>query len=295
VNDEFIRVIPFREVTSGRFDPERAYTVRAGADLIEPDSTYRGTADPWVPGSTVPAGQTLTMQSVRFKKISQVVRVDPRMVPEILNVMIRFARIGVVRAFSEALLGSSPPDADDTGSDVSGLPKAIPATQNYTFDSTQNITTNLAQLLSLVHPSDGDYGTRADAIVGSDKFFQNLDLEWWNKGLQLEWKYCHLTGRNQRHLWGIPLLVGRVPEPAAATPTATVFAVKLLGPSGISVACRGGDPSNYCVQTGPRTTMVGLNAAGDANTSTEGVEVWMEAALIYPEDQSAAMGSGFPN
>jgi hypothetical protein len=96
---------------------------------------------------------------------------------------------------------------------------------------------------------------------------------------------------------GVPLLIGRVPEPAAtppANPTCVVYAAKLTGPSSIAVLGVGGEPANFCVQTGEPTRVTGLDSTGEASTATIAVDVWGEFACHVPEDESIALLTGVP-
>jgi hypothetical protein len=292
VNDEAIHALPFRNIGESLLEPERVYSVRVAGDLIEPDFTYRGGADTWKAGAAAPAGQRLMMRGARLKKISQVVRVDRRMTDKVMDVMFRLAQTAIVRALSEAIWSSAPPS--DDGETFSGLPTFLTPSQDLAFDSTQSYSANFDRLLARCHPSGNGEGTDADVIVCSESALINYTADRENRGLSVECYYSPLTGRIQRHHRGKPLLVGRVPEPAGSGVT-WAYTVKLLGPSGITVAHRGGDPEALGAEIGPVTTMIGLDATGEAASSTVGAEVWGEYALLVPEAQSVARMTGVPN
>jgi len=123
VADDLIRVIPFVRIDDGPF--ARQYMLRVTDGVDEPDATHRGGGGTaWTPGATMAFGEELEPVGSRFKKIGVTVWVDELMSDEVgtdvLEVESRLARIGIVRALSEALLHSNPPEDDNA--ELAGLP-----------------------------------------------------------------------------------------------------------------------------------------------------------------------------
>jgi hypothetical protein len=302
VADEFIRVVPFVNADMvGRPHP-RQYQVRSAADLFEPDFTARPAGSAWVSGRTTGYGQELELVGARFKKISTVVRSDPLMLDrasgdDMLSAQIILAEISIVRALSEALLHSVP--ASDDATELAGLPFFLPpgGAQDVAYDAGRRLIGGLAEIEARCCPSDGDFGAHPDVFIMASRTRWRLLKELEDKGVTPDFQHSPITGRIQFHYHGIPVLTGRVAEPAAAPPNVsrtTAWALKLYGPSGIRVLHLGGDSTEFGVRNEPMTTMTGFDAAGEAVSASRGVEVFGVYSVLVPEPMSIARLNGIP-
>jgi hypothetical protein len=117
-----------------------------------------------------------------------------------------------------------------------------------------------------------------------------------DKGLTPDFSHSALTGQRQLHFHGLPVLVGRVPEPAVAgRPTTEAWAMRLFGPSGVRILHYGGLSDEFGIRTEPFTTATGLDANGEAISSTRGVEVFAVYSVLVPEPTSIARLRGIPS
>ncbi|HEY8086254.1 MAG TPA: hypothetical protein VIF09_00365 [Polyangiaceae bacterium] len=298
VVDEFIRVVPFVRASADGRPQARAYQVRSVAALAEPPATARGVAgSTWTSGVTVPFGQELEMSGSRFKKISLVVRADEAMVDggaaeDMLTTQARLATTAIIRGLSEALLFSAPPD--DQG-EVRGLLPFLVGPQDVAYSAARKLMGGLAEIEARCAPSGGDFGARPDAFVLSSRARWRLMKEMEDKGVSPDFRHCPAIGGTALHYHGVPVLVGRVPEPAGGTsPVTDAWAVKLYGPSGIRIYHLGGESSSYGVRAENITTMSSFDGSGDARTATRGIEVFGVYALVVPEAASIARLHGVP-
>ena len=300
VADEFIRAIPF--VNTGVVEPRpyaRQYQVRTVNTLFEPPFTTRQTSTAWVSGDTDPAGEELEIVGSRFKKISTVVRTDELMVTDgddedVFQVQIGLAQISIVRALSEAILFSNPTTDDDA--ELAGLPFYLPAgsPNDVTYDAGRGMIGGLSELEARTCPSDGNFGGRADVFVMSSRGRWRLLKELEDKGVKPDFMFCPWTGRIQFHYHGLPVLVGRLPEPQDPNGSTQAWALKLLGPTGVRILHLEGDSDNFGLRQETVTTMTGLDGSGEAQSATRGVEVFGVYSVIVPEPNAIARLSGIP-
>lgn len=298
VADELIRAVPFMEIGSAGRPHARQYQVRVSGALAEPDFSARAQSSAWVSGATTPAGTEFELTGTRFKKLSTMVRTDELMVSDdgeedVFNAQLVLAQTSIVRALSEALLFSSP--ASDEDAEFTGLPFFLPTgnPNNVAYDSTRGLIGGLSELECRVAPSDGDYGDRPDVFVLSSRARWRLIKELEDKGVTPEFVNSPLTGRLQFHLHGVPVLIGRVPEPSSED-TTEAWALKLYGPSGIRVLHAEGDPNNFGLRSEPITTVTQLDATGEAENASRGVEVFGVYAVSVPEPNAIARLQGIP-
>ncbi len=299
VADEFIRVIPFVEVDLEGRAPARQYQVRLMGLLDEPPFTARAGGTPWQTGASVAFGQELDITGARFKKISTVVRADELMVTgaveDMLSAQADLAAVAVVRALSEAVFGSLP--ASDDQAELAGLPYFLGAgsPQDVLYDPARGMLGGVAEILARCHPSDGDLGTTADVVVTSSRGAWRLCRELESKGIAPDFRFCALTGKRQLHVYGVPVLGGRVPEPAGgAAPLSEAWALKIGGPSAVRVLHVGGDADEFGVRREPVTTMTTIDGTGEASAATRGLEVFGVYSLLVPEPESIARLRGVP-
>lgn len=298
VVDEFIRAVPFVRANLDGRPQARAYQVRTASALSEPEATARGSGSPWAPGATRPFGEELEISGARFKKISVVVRADEAMVDggtaeDMLAAQARLASTAIVRALADALLHSAP--ANDDQAEVSGLRSFLRPPQDVAFDPARRLMGGLAEIEARCAPSGGDFGARPDAFVLSSRVRWRLLKELEDKGVAPDFRHCPMTGGLALHYHGVPVLTGRVPEPAGGgSPTTDAWAVKLHGPSGIRVYHLGGESASFGVRAERVTTMTSFDGAGEARTATRGLEVFGMYAVVVPEAASIARLSGVP-
>lgn len=299
VADQAIKIMPFHNIEHTGQPHARQYIVRTVSDLFEPEFTARPGGSPWSPGTTTAFGQELETVGARLKEFGTIVRADVSMTDQehgenILAVQIELAKIGIVRALSEAIFHSRP--TSDDQAEFAGLPFFLPpgSPNDVAFDAGVGLIGGISEILTRVRPSDGDFGAGPDAVFTSSRVWWRLlqDLE--NKSVTPDFYYCPLTGRVEFHFHGVPVLIGRVPEPASANPTTVAWALKLLGPTGIKILHKGGESTKFGVRTEPMTTMTGFDAAGEAVSATRGVHVFGVYSLLVPEPNSIARLSGIP-
>lgn len=302
VADEFIRIVPFINADINGRPMARQYQVRSAGDLPEAAFTARGAGTPWTPGNIAAFGQDLDLMGASFKRVGFMVRVDELMqtgaTQDMLNVQRHFARIATVRGLSEAIFASNP--ASDDNAELAGLPFFLPANspQDVAYDPGAKMMGGLAELEARCSPSDGDFGSGPDVFVTSSRARWRLLAEMEARGVTPNYAYCPLTGRMQLHYHGVPVLTGRVPEPAsggaAADATTEAWALKLFGPSGVCVLHVGGDPADYGLREEPITTVTALDATGEARNATSGVEIFGVYSLRVPEIGSIARLHSIP-
>lgn len=300
VVDQFIRIVPFHNIEHTGQPHARQYIVRTVSDLFEPEFTARPGGTPWSPGSTTAAGQELEAAVTRFKELGTIVRTDVLMTDQergenVFAVQIGLAEIGVVRALSEAVFHSRP--ASDDQAEFAGLPFFLPpgSPNDVAFDPGVGLIGGMSEIVERVAPSDGDFGARADVLVMSSRVWWRLLKALEDKGVTPDFYYCPWTGRVEFHFHGVPVVRGRVPEPASPTPTTVAWALKLLGPTGIKILHKGGDSAKFGVRTEPVTTMTGFDASGEASSTTRGVHVFGVYSLNVPEPNSIARLNGIPS
>lgn len=297
VADEFIRIIPFINAEVDGRAPARQFQIRIAGLLEEPPATARGGGTPWTGGATMASGHELDIVGARFKKISSVVRSDEAMVTgsdeDMLAVQVELAAVGVVRSLSEAIF-SSLPASDDT-SEIAGLPYFLGAgsLQDVRYDPGRGVMGGLAEILARCHPSDGDFGTEADVIVASARTVWRLCHELETRGLAPDFRFSALTGKRQLHFRGVPILGGRVAEPAGAN-TTEAWALKIGGPSAVRILHVGGEPEEFGIRKEPATTMAAIDVNGEATSATRGIEVFGVYSLLVPEPESTARLRSIP-
>lgn len=295
VADDLIRVIPFVRVDDGPF--ARQYMLRTADAIDEPPYVARGGATTaWTPGTTLAFGEELEPVGTRFKKISATVRIDELMSAEIgddvLEVQITLARIGIVRALSEAILHSNP--ASDDAQELAGLPFYLPAggSQDVDYDPARGTIGGLAETEARCHPGDDGLGSGPCAFVMSSRARWRLMKEMEDKGLQPDIRWCPMLEREELHFHGLPVLGGRVPEPQDASPATEAWALKLTGPSAVRVLHIEGD--SFGLREDPITTVTGLDSQGEAASATRGVEVYGLYAVLVPDPLAIARLRGIP-
>jgi hypothetical protein len=299
VVDEFIRVLPFINADAGGRPHARQYKVRTAAELSEPNFTARPAGTPWAPGVSTGWGQELEFIGARFKKLSTVVRSDEGMVDhgaeDMLTVQAQLAEVALVRAVSEAIFHSVP--ASDDNAELLGLPFYAPAgsPQNVAYDPARKLIGGLSEIEARCAPSDGDHGAGPTVFVVTSRSRWRLCKELEDKGVTPDYRYSALTGRLQLHFHGIPVLTGRLPEPAAtapATPTTDAWALNLLGPTGVRMIHLGGESTSFGVRQEMTNTLATVDATGEAHTATRALEVFGVYSLQVPEPQSVARLTG---
>lgn len=293
VADEFIRVLPFENALITGRPHARQYQVTVRGILEEPEFTARPGGSAWIPGQSSPSGNDFVAVGTRFKKLSLVVRSDESMVDgggtDMLEAQIDLARTAIVRALSEALFHSSPPN--DDGAELAGLPFYLGGGVNDVgYDSARGMMGGLAEIEARCSPGDGDFGARPDVFVMSSRARWRLLREMEEKGVTPQFDYSPITGRRQLHFHGLPVLIGRVPEPK----TTDAWALKLYGPSGIRLVHLGGVEEDFGLRREERTTLAGLDGQGEANSATRSVEVFGVYSLSVPDPFSIARLNGIP-
>jgi hypothetical protein len=234
---------------------------------------------------------------------------------DVLDTQVRLASLAIVRAVSRAVLQSYPGTAGSVNDDIMPMP-GLP----YYFDSSfgggsspffteqtvafgANLRAGFSAIARVCHPSDGDFGARADAFVTSEYVRQSLIDELEANQLMPQYEHSALTGRVEMHYRGIPVLTGRVDEDGNTPSKTDVWAIKLSGPSAVKVLHLGGESANFGVQVEPKTlvTQASSNsnadsrAPTDVNNVTRGVEVFGIYSLQIPEVQSVARLTNVPN
>lgn len=293
VCDDFIQVVPFvRADEDGRAFGSHVQ-VRSARPVREPEYTSRGSATAaWSPGRTMPFGEELDRDGTRFKRISTVVRTSELMnaggLDDMLEVQADLARIAVVRALSEAVFHSDPPTDDDGA--LAGLPYAVGVSspQTVTYDPARGLIGGLSEIEARCHPSDGDFGAGADVFVMSSRARWRLLKELEDRGVTPDFAFYPALERRVLHFHGIPVLGGRVPEPAGDPPVTEAWALRLDGPSGVRILHLDGDSSEYGLREQPVTMVAGLDTQGEAENATAGLEVFGVYSLHVPEVRSAA-------
>jgi hypothetical protein len=294
--DELLRVVAFVNADPGGRPLARQYQVRPTLAITEPPFTARSGGTPWVPGAATAFGQDLSLAGARFKKVGVVVRTDDLMVSDdnadMLDAQINLAKVGLVRALSEAFWHSVP--ATDDNSELAGLPYFLgpSSPQDVAYDTNRRMLGGLAELEARCSPSDGDLGAGPDVFVMSTRARWRLVKEIEDRGNTPTYEWSPLTQKRQLHYHGIPVLLGRVPEPAGGTTEA--WALRLFGSSGVQVLHIGGSSVEYGLRVEPRTTVTGLGANGEALSATSGVEVFGVYSVLVPEATSIARLRGIP-
>ncbi|WP_420322581.1 hypothetical protein [Flagellimonas sp.] len=298
VSDEFLRILPFVHATEDEQPFARQYQVRTSNDVPEPEFTARPAGTPWTTGKTFAFGQELESVGTRFKKVGAVVRTDELMsgnsADNVLDVQVNLAKVGVLRSLSEAIFHSNPSSDDEA--EFSGLPYYLSAvaTQDVQYDNTRGMIGGLSELEARVCPGDDGLGTGADIFVMSSRARWRLIKELEDKGLHPDFHFCELTQKNQLHFHGLPVVLGRVPEPGGTGTNLTeAWALKLFGPSGIRILHVGGD--YFGVRTDELTTMTQMDTAGEVISSSRGVDVYGIYSLLVPETQSIARLTQIPS
>ncbi|WAC02467.1 hypothetical protein N7U66_01785 [Lacinutrix neustonica] len=137
--------------------------------------------------ATIAFGQELESVGTRFKKIGAVVRCDELMsgnnTDNVLDVQVGLAKVGVLRALSEAIFHSNPSSDDDA--EFSGLPFYLSTTsaQEVQYDTGRGMIGGLSELEARVCPGDDGLGTGADLFVMSSRARWRLIKEIEDKGL----------------------------------------------------------------------------------------------------------------
>ena len=301
VADEFIEVVPFVDISYAGNQPHaRQYQVRVAGDLSEPNFSAAPTGTPWKPGTTTPFGQELETVGARFKKLEVTVRIDDLMVdgrwsetdgswPEdMLSVQVDLGKESLKRAVSFALWASHV--TSDDQDQLASFQNSLTSSQDVAYDSTRKLLGGLAEIVTRCSTSDG----RCDILVMSPRASWRLDKEREDKGTNLEYQFSPLTGRIQQHFHGIPVLLGRVPEPAGgANPTTVAWALRIMGRSGVKVLHNGGD--EFGRRTRLMTTMAEIEpTTGEAKSSSEGVTIFGVYSLLVPEPTAIARLKGIP-
>lgn len=288
VSDDLIRVIPFVSVDAGPF--ARQYMLQVDVGIDEPPFTTRGASASWKPGETFAFGEDLVPTGARFKKVGVTVRIDELMsgdsMQDVLDLQIELASVAIVRSLSEALLHSNPATDDDA--EFSGLPFFLGAAadQDVDYDPGRGLIGGLSEIEARCRPGDDGLGTGPDCFVMSSRARWRLTKELEDKGLQPDTRYCELTGRDALHFHGVPVIGGRVPEPAATPPTTEVWAMTLTGPTAVRILHLEGD--EFGVRVDPITTVAGLDPQGEANSATRGAEVYGLYSLLVPDPRAVA-------
>lgn len=295
VADDLIRVVPFVRIDEGAF--ARQYMLRAADAPDEPNFTARtaaGTA--WSAGATAPFGVELEPIGARFKRIGLTVRVDDLMASEaaedVLEAQIDLARIAIVRALSEALLGSNP--VSDDAAELAGLPFFLQSggLQDVLYDPARGMIGGLAEIEARCHPGDDGLGAGPCAFVMSSRARWRLLKELEDKGLQPDFRWSDLLERETLHFHGVPVLGGRVPEPLGAPPETEAWALKLTGPSAVQILHVEGD--EFGLREEPAGPVTGLDAQGEASSQTRGAQVFGVYSVLAPDPQSFARLRGVP-
>jgi hypothetical protein len=294
VADEFIEVFPFVDISNGESQPHaRQYQVRVAGNLSEPNFAAAPGGSPWKAGNTTPFGQDLEIVGARFKKLEVTVRSDDLMsdsgsLEDILSVEVDLAREAIKRSVSLSVLSSKP--SSDDQSELAGLPFFLTASQDVAYDPARKLIGGLSEAIARCVTNDG----RCDILVMSSRSSWRLDKEREDKGTGTEYLFCPLTGRIQQHFHGVPVLIGRVPEPAGTTPTTFAWALKIFGRSGVKILHNAGDA--FGVRTRDLATMVEVDGTtGEAKSSSQGISVFGIYSLLVPEPTAIARLKGIPS
>ncbi len=294
VADDFIRLVPFVRAGGPERPMARQYQVRTAEDLFEPPFTARGGAGTtWVQGASTPFGQEFDIAGTRFKKVSTVFRDDPLMELSMRRHQEVLAGTAVVRAISDAAWNSFP--ANDEQSELAGFRYYLPAAsqQKVTYDPARKLLGGLAEIIARCCPSDGDFGTGPDLIVTTSRVIWRLVKEHQDKGLDPVFDYCPLTAKKQLHYCGVPLVTGRIAEPAGANSTTEAWAVKVTGDSAVRLVHVGGASENYALQR--RSTTVSWSGPnGEVQGTSPATEVYAIVSALVPEEQAVALLDGIP-
>lgn len=284
VSEDLLRVLPFVNVSDAAV--ARVYQVQVDGPLAEAEFTARAGGTPWTAGSAAAFGHELTATGSRMKKIELVVRIDRTMTPEMRDAQTLLARQSILRSLAEAVLGSNP--ATDDNRELAGLPYYLPANspQDVRYDPGHKRRGGFAELIARVRPADDGLGTTADVVVTASQVVRGLVHELETLGVTPDFHYCPLTRRSQLHYFGVPLLEGRVPQPASADPRTEAWALKITGDSAVRLYHHGGDA--FGISTTPVTTMATLDAANEAVGSTSGLSVHGTYGLLVPDPKSVA-------
>ncbi|PWB65139.1 MAG: hypothetical protein C3F17_04905 [Bradyrhizobiaceae bacterium] len=296
VVDEFLPVLPFVDVSGAGTTFSRQYQVIAANDLVEPQFTARGATRAWEPGATLPFGEELDTVGTRFQKLSLTVRSDTHLgagaPDDVQEAELFLARAAVLRALGEAVLYSDPPD--DDGSDLAGIPFYLPANsaQLVGYDGGRGMIGGLAEIEARCAPGGDGIGAGPDIFVVSSRARWRLLKELEDKGVMPDYRRSPLTGRLQLHFHGKPVLTGRVPEGDDPAEGSYAYAMCVTGPSAVRVLHIGGDA--FGVRMEPEVSSFGLDAQGEANRATNGVEVLGIYAVLVPDPRAVALLRGVP-
>jgi hypothetical protein len=288
VCDDLIRILPFVSVDAGPY--ARQYMLQVDDVIDEPSFTARGSSKPWTPGTTLAFGEELAPVGARFKKVGVTVRIDELMagdvMQDVLDVQVELAHVAIIRALSEAILHSNPVSDDD--GEFSGLPffLASGGDQDITYDQSRGMIGGLSEIEARCRSGDDGLGAGPDVFVMSSRARWRLMKELEDKGLQPETRWCEWVGRDCLHFHGLPVVGGRVPEPASAIPSTEAWALTLSGPTAVQLLHIEGDA--FGLREDPVTTVAGLNASGEANSTTRGVEVYGVYSLLVPDSRTIA-------
>jgi hypothetical protein len=212
-----------------------------------------------------------------------------------------------VRSLSAALFQSYPGSAalnglSDDAAEFWGLPAYFkadgPFAQTQVLDwksePKKGMKGWLMELEALCHPSDGDFGSGPDAFVMASRPRMWLKKEFYDAGVNPDYRVSPLTGKMHLHCDGIPVLTGRVRETGLAgldelhhgTPSTEVWALKLTGPSAIRILHSGGDSKNFGIRMASTPTQI--EGADVVAQGAPSIEVFGVYSLIVPEVQSVA-------
>ncbi|WP_315830715.1 hypothetical protein [Bradyrhizobium prioriisuperbiae] len=294
VADDFIRLVPFVRAGGSDRPVARQYQVRTAEDLFEPPFTARGGAGTtWVQGASTPFGQEFDIAGTRFKKVSTVFRDDPLMEQSMRRHQEILAGTAVVRAMSDAAWNSFP--SNDDQSELAGFRYYLPAAspQHVTYDPARKLLGGLAEIIARCCPSDGDFGVGPDVIVTTSRVIWRLVKEHQDKGIDPVFEYCPLTAKKQLHYCGVPLVTGRIAEPAGTTSTTEAWAIKITGDSAVRFVHVGGDSDNYGLQR-RSTTVSWRDASGEVEGSSPATEVYAIVSVLVPEEQAVAVLQKIP-